>query len=318
MDRDNGRMACISMAEENRRFALDKNAEVTGNISVTSAGDKLKIHLKAGNLKRNDTRMYRYKLMLLGLDRGKSLHRTLGEIKPDENGRVSGYFELDREDADGKGTPFSCFFIFMIVAVSVLNRNEPYHPVLKADWDHKRTDIMAKRTDISVHDGGSPDDRHTDISVHSDRLQNEERTDIVAERTDISVREKEHRSYNGYYDLYVKEMVQGLISRKDSFVKTEPFDEEWTADRWYRVYDYKDFPIASKGASAGVSAYGHFIFAFNDEYLMLGVPGRNESDEQPDGGASGFTVWQHIKGSEQYGYWLVMIQRNTGIIAEIS
>ena len=321
MDNGDGRMTYIALTEENKRFALDKNRDVNGSILISDKDSKKIISLKADNIKKTDRRMYRYKLLLLGLNKGKSLHIDLGEIKPDNKGQVYAEFELETENPDKKGNPLSCFFIFMIVAVSVINMKEPYHPVLKGDWGQKCTDSSVRRTDISVHK-----DQEAYLYKGTDQKGVSEQTgesvrykrDPLSEQTDESVREHDVRKYNRYYDKYIKERVQELISRKDSFAVTVPFDEMWTAEKWYRVADYEEFPMVSIGARASVAAYGHFIFAFNDEYLVLGVPGLNEAGEQPDGGESGFTVWHHIKGSNQYGYWLVMIQRKEGFITEIS
>ena len=126
------------------------------------------------------------------------------------------------------------------------------------------------------------------------------------------------KTYNGYYDTYVQRMAVKLIEGKDRCAAVHPFEEGWIGGNWRRVDGCGGFPMVSEDAPMLIKKYGHFIFAFNDEYLLLGVPGSRSEEERPDRGASGFTVWQPIKDSEIYGYWLLMIERKTGRIAEIS
>lgn len=131
-----------------------------------------------------------------------------------------------------------------------------------------------------------------------------------------AVERAESVSYNEFYAIYLREKAAGLISGKEGFRVMEPFDESWLADKWYRVDEIARFPVASVGAERQISTYGHYIFAFNDEYLLLGVPGKNEDDDQPDNGASGFALWHAVKGSAIYGYWLVLVHLKTGKITD--
>lgn len=303
MAKDFERTAQVALMEENRRFALDKNQKVSGRVTLMMPSDRaahlhtknVRIRLQVENLRSCDPRSYKYKLMLLGLDKGRSLHRVVGEIKANNNGQVQETFELDSENVDGKGAPLTCFFIFMIVAISSINRNEPFHPILKGDWDNKWHDSKPEPK-------SEPKPKQAAAHVREDR-QNQ-------------------KTYNGYYNVYVKQMTDDLVKRKDDFQKTVPFSETWIADNWRRIAlnslgDAKAaglFPVASLGAADQIEKYGHFIFAFNDEYFLLGIPGTHSEEDQPDRGESGFVLWQPIKDSDYYGYWLMMIQRSDGLI----
>ena len=381
----------------------------------------------------------------------------LGNLNVTNRGRIIDNFRIDPEDVDGKGHPLSSFFVFMIVAAAMDNIREPYHPVLKGEFDRtgisvnhtdmsvNRTDKPAERTDKLVHRDGKPakytdkpvrrndksvgrtdmlaehtsksvrrdseqagrtdmlaehtvksvqsdgepvgrtdmsaeytsksvrKDReragyadisanrtakliredgelaeHTDIlAEHTDKLvQNDDelidRTDMSADRTAKSVQNVDE-SYNDYYITYVHEMAARHIRNKDSFRRLIPFDETWIADNWRRVDTANagialavtpsandvstaarrdaelplQFPVASSGAAVLINRYGHYIFAYNDDYLLLGVPGMHSDEDRPDGGESGFTVWQPVKGSEVYGYWLTAIERETGNIVGV-
>ena len=82
-----------------------------------------------------------------------------------------------------------------------------------------------------------------------------------------------------------------------------------------------------------ISRYRHFIFGIDNRHYFIGVPGRFLEKEQPDGGKSGFVLWQPIIGAEgyradeegaslknrqvAYGYWIAAINRQTGIIEDL-
>lgn len=327
MERDFGRMAEVTLMEENRNFALDKRREITGNITLSMSENMnghgtVEVRLQVANLRPGDPHRYRYKLMLLGLDRGQSLHRIIGDIKANNRGQVQETFHLDFDNVDGKGNPMTCFFIFMIVAVASGNRQEPFHPVLKGDWDNKWHDYRPENESEVV----------SSEAEHESELPNEPAADSTSEPSLESPAEnttkyeakslQEQRSYNDYYNIYVQQMIDNLIKKKDRFMKTIPFNEVWIADNWRRVSTTSSessethgrLPIASNGAEHQMEKYGHFIFAFNDEYLLLGVPGTHSEEEQPDQGESGFVLWQPIRDSDYYGYWLMRIQRETGLI----
>ena len=66
--------------------------------------------------------------------------------------------------------------------------------------------------------------------------------------------------------------------------------------------------------------------------FFFGIPGRFLDEEQPDGGRSGFTSWQPIRGADPvfesyrkgersnrnaYGYWIVAVDGKTGSIDDV-
>ncbi len=126
------------------------------------------------------------------------------------------------------------------------------------------------------------------------------------------------KNFNEYYREYILEKILLLKSDGKDTKDVSPFDDEWLVPRWKRITDVMKLPLASTGAEMQILKYGHFLYGTNDELLFLAVPGRKNREEQPDGGKSGFLVWKPIRGSEEYGYWVAVIDCKTGIITEIS
>lgn len=126
------------------------------------------------------------------------------------------------------------------------------------------------------------------------------------------------KAYNGYYSEYIKEKVGELIAAGNNLDDISPFDDEWLAIRWKRVNELLKLPVASAGAQTQIRKYGHFIFGTSEKHFYLAVPGRHIEEEWPDRGRSGFMMWQSIRGSGEYGYWCMVIDRKTGVITEIS
>jgi hypothetical protein len=110
------------------------------------------------------------------------------------------------------------------------------------------------------------------------------------------------------------EKFAALQAASTEFTVISPFDDVWLADNWKRVTDSGKLPAASIGAEAQLKKYGHFIFGSTEAHFYLGVPGRHTEEEWPDRGRSGFMLWQSIRGSGEYGYWVMVIDRRTGDI----
>lgn len=295
MSKSSGSAQKTILNEENHRYAMNGNRKIEGNVSQAAAALRLEIN----NLRPNDPRRYTYKFMLLGLRDGQSVYKLLGDFDVGKSGKMTHEYKVDPLNVDGKGNPLDSFRLCMVVAAPHGSRREPYRPVLKGTF----------AADKSENDHGSTADAETQKVEGS------------------SIGDASKSTCNEYYQTYVREMTAELIGYKDGFRKIIPFEEGWIADNWRYVgsgkretglMPEKVFPIASIGAKVQLEKYGHFIFAFNDEYCILGVPGTREEDEHPDGGASGFKLWQPMKGSTIYGYWMVFVQRNSGRITEIS
>jgi hypothetical protein len=124
--------------------------------------------------------------------------------------------------------------------------------------------------------------------------------------------------YNAYYNEYVRQKVAHLIEAEGCCDDISPFNDQWLAEAWKRVADIEMFPVASIGAEKQIRKYGHFLYGMNGNVLYLAVPGRNNGNEWPDRGRSGFVLWQPIRGSDEYGYWCMVIESKTGVITEIS
>lgn len=90
-------------------------------------------------------------------------------------------------------------------------------------------------------------------------------------------------------------------------------------------------------AFASAERYGHFIIGQRSKTsgvnsCYIGIPGRFLREEQPAGGSTGFTLWQPIRGAEEffgsleelddeladsiYGYWIAALDENTLKISE--
>ena len=108
------------------------------------------------------------------------------------------------------------------------------------------------------------------------------------------------------------------------------FDE--TDSKWHREEDIDLLKQICKEGYGNAKKYKHFIIgnSINDDYI--GIPGRFILEEQPAEGKTGFTLWQPLKGGEEYytsleeideetahkifGYWIARIDSKTLEISE--
>lgn len=149
----------------------------------------------------------------------------------------------------------------------------------------------------------------------------------------MACKRTEPDNYNRYYNEYILDCCKTIERKREMYDKTVPFQEDKTKAEWIRVVNLGRFPIVSPGSQCMISRYRHFIFGIDNRHYFIGVPGRFLEKEQPDGGKSGFVLWQPIIGAEgyradeegaslknrqvAYGYWIAAINRQTGIIEDL-
>lgn len=119
-----------------------------------------------------------------------------------------------------------------------------------------------------------------------------------------------------------------------SFSDLFAYDE--TESCWHKETNIELLRQFCPEGFASAQKYGHFIIGQHREVgvneCYIGIPGRFLIDEQPAGGKSGFTLWQPIKGGEEffdsletieaamadsiYGYWIAALEEKTLKISE--
>lgn len=146
------------------------------------------------------------------------------------------------------------------------------------------------------------------------------------------------KNYNGYYNEYILNACAHTCRVAEFYEDVTPFERDKTGARWKKIVNITNLPLVSPGAHYFATQYRHYIFgAKPDENgvatrFYFGIPGRFLDEEQPDGGRSGFTYWQPIRGADPvfenyrkgersnrsaYGYWIVAVDGKTGNIEEI-
>lgn len=146
------------------------------------------------------------------------------------------------------------------------------------------------------------------------------------------------KNYNGFYNEYILNACAHTCRIAEFYEDVIPFDKDRTGAKWKKIVNISNLPLVSPGAHYFASRYRHYIFgAKPDENgiavkFFFGIPGRFLDEEQPDGGKSGFTYWQPIRGSDPvfegyrkgeqsnrnvYGYWIVAIDAKTGNIEDV-
>lgn len=138
--------------------------------------------------------------------------------------------------------------------------------------------------------------------------------------------------YNTYYNRYILARCHKMAENRNVYDRVVPFKEDVTSAEWTKMSPETEIPIVSPGAKCLAQRYKHYIFGTTDENYYFGVPGRFLREEQPEGGESGFLLWQPILGAEElnateeeatdeirntaYGYWIVAVCIETGDILE--
>ena len=115
-------------------------------------------------------------------------------------------------------------------------------------------------------------------------------------------------------------------------VDTNVFSAAEAEASWHREENIELLKQFCREGYAQAKKHGHFIVGTGSNGDFIGIPGRFLIEEQPAGGATGFTLWQPLAGGEElyenlekideetamqvFGYWIAAIDSKTLKISE--
>ena len=110
-------------------------------------------------------------------------------------------------------------------------------------------------------------------------------------------------------------------------VDTDVFSADEAEASWHREENIELLKQFCREGYAQAKKHGHFIVGTGSNGDFIGIPGRFLIEEQPAGGATGFTLWQPLAGGEElyenlekideetamqvFGYWIAAIDSKT-------
>lgn len=140
------------------------------------------------------------------------------------------------------------------------------------------------------------------------------------------------------YGPYVMYFLSQLLQKQQAMTgagqteENEYFCDDETAACWHRQEDVEILKKFCREGYAQAKKHGHFIVGTGRKGDFIGIPGRFLIEEQPAGGATGFTLWQPLAGGEElyeslekideetakqvFGYWIAAIDSKTLRISE--
>ena len=115
-------------------------------------------------------------------------------------------------------------------------------------------------------------------------------------------------------------------------VDNNVFSADEAEASWHREENIELLKRFCREGYAQAKKHGHFIVGTGSNGDFIGIPGRFLIEEQPAGGATGFTLWQPLAGGEDlyenlekideetamqvFGYWIAAIDSKTLKISE--
>ena len=128
---------------------------------------------------------------------------------------------------------------------------------------------------------------------------------------------------------YFMQLLNPLMKKNNQGL----FAVDETNSKWHKQTNVEILQNFCREGYPMAKKYGHFIIGNSESKSYIGIPGRFILEEQPAGGASGFTLWQPIRGGEEmyksldeideqtaqlvYGYWIACIDNQTLKITEV-
>jgi hypothetical protein len=271
---------------------------------------------------------------------------------------------------DGKGNAYHSFTTAIIAAASTMDDKEPLHPVLKGATISEEEPFQSElfQVEEEIEDGQSSDidEIINEIDKITEELEetlldepfreapaaaagpkapavppqadNAAEVPSTPQAENAEERIVSKRTYNNFYNEYILSACAHTCRVAEFYEDAAPFERDRTGARWKKIVNIANLPLVSPGAHYFATQYRHYIFgAKPDEKgyatkFFFGIPGRFLDEEQPDGGRSGFTYWQPIRGADPvfesyrkgersnrnaYGYWIVAVDGKTGNIEEV-
>lgn len=302
----------IRLEGENRDFAMRTAESVRGHIKIETGNRKGAMRIGVQNLRYQGKGDYLYKLIFFGTKENRTIYAIIGTLSVNPMGSGETYFRFDPSAMNANGQELSEFSHAIVAAVSESDEREPLHPVLKGVLDFPGREANEKSANVSAASenpasGERPPDSGNELGG-------------------------EPLCYNAYYNKYIAMRCLKMDREKNIYDRVVPFREDVTGAEWTKVTENPVLPLVSPGGQQMVRKYRHYIFGQSGNYYYFGVPGRFLREEQPENGASGFTLWQPIVGAEDYhateettpmemrrlayGYWIVAIEKESGNIVE--
>ena len=364
--------AFVMMEEQSNQFAAKESIPIKGYLKVETGNNKGAIRCAVQNLRYFEKGDYIYKLILFGKKGERTIHSIIGNLMVNRQGNGETYFRFQPMDIDGKGSFYHNYTTAIIAAASTKNDKEPLHPVLKGVTFSEGEPFQSELIPVDQKSGNGKDREIDEIMSKIDKIveevqesldndsspeavmRAEEAIQRVTEEQSGNETEEEpfqreaaaapkdqtvsKRTYNDFYNEYVLNACAHTCRIAEFYEDVTPFDKDRTGARWKKIVNITNLPIVSPGAHYFATQYRHYIFgAKADESGMatkfyFGIPGRFLDEEQPDGGKSGFSYWQPIRGAAPvfegyrkgerasrsvYGYWIVAVDAKTGDIEEI-
>ena len=146
----------------------------------------------------------------------------------------------------------------------------------------------------------------------------------------------------GQYGPYVMYVLSQLLQKRrtgessqknENRQSAEIFSSDETGADWHREENTELLKQFCREGYAQAKKHGHFIVGSGEKGNFIGIPGRFLIEEQPAGGATGFTLWQPLAGGEElynnleemdeetlqqvFGYWIAAIDGATLRISEV-
>lgn len=356
--------AFVMLEEQNSQFAAKESAPVKGYLKVETGNNKGALRCVVQNLRYFEKGDYIYKLILFGKKGERTTHTIIGNLVINRQGNGETYFRFLPLDIDGKGNAYHSYTTAIVAAASTKDGKEPLHPVLKgvtfSEVEPFQSELFPIDEDLEKGQSLGGEDIIDKINKIVDDLEGTLREDSLTVEPYFEEEEAPEyqegqqgeaasfrgemaaggakKSYNAFYNEYILNACAHTCRIAEFYEDVNPFDRDRTGARWKKIVNITNLPLVSPGAHYFATQYRHYIFgAKPDENGMaakffFGIPGRFLDEEQPDGGKSGFTYWQPIRGADPvfegyrkgehnnrniYGYWIVAIDGKTGSIEEV-
>lgn len=336
----------IILQQGNEGFSHETDKLPSGYVKLELKNDKCKISYYVQNLKKETLPFY----MVLICNK-KELKKSIeiGEMNIDEYGRADVSYDYLAEDIAGSHISFDN--ISGAAVVKSLNSNiipvmSGFSGTAVTNWES--FDMVRNRTTDNIINSNELDkdksifDKYEE-SIEKSKINNEDNIDTDSKSDNTLDGEYQNNDNVSRHDTEIPEFCDNDDKENKFFLKlTEDceeisdFSNEIKRSKWYKVKvnsqetlnDMSDVnkhtvfysPMTNYFSYIKKSGYFMLGYKFDTDkkikYIMYGLPGKKNLEDQPFGGKSGFVTWLPAQASnnEIDGNWVMFYDFKTSTI----
>lgn len=320
----------IILQEEQRGESGSNDKSLSGYSKIEAKGDKCKVSFYAQNIRKDSGD---YSVMLICNNKGTKNLIDLGEISTSDSGKAEITKEYLSNNVAGVNISFDrisgaaiaktnsgapIFIMYGFINGEIPSDDWKSYKVIKADESNVNLRNKVEVSKKEVESKKNKMSEHTKVEEIKEELKDVgERNNFDEYEASIEEASEEFK-VRGSVGEYFEGIANGFEYCKNAY-------KEIKHCKWYKIpvndlyemcnmSNYNKYTVAyypMLNYYPYIKKYGHFMLGYkcdaegNLKYIVYGIPGKRDKEEQPYEGKTGFVTWVSDEDNDDLGCWLM-------------